>query len=128
MRFLAKIAHAWTVAKIGIDSFEPCLPNIILAEPPSKPEDVLQFVGGGIEFPPIPRELRPTHTLYDIALGTEQIFGVKHTVVAIRLFSSLPVPTYQVVTGRCLADTCGLHRLTGLAGITKLSNGGAALN
>src|SRR5262249_100631 len=47
-RMLAKIAHAFTVAKYGIDAFDPLLPPLILGESDQAP----YFVGGDGSGPP----------------------------------------------------------------------------
>jgi hypothetical protein len=56
LRFLAKTAHAFAVAELGIDGFIPCLTDIIL----DRDDDMTNYVGG--TFPTTDRPIAPEVT------------------------------------------------------------------
>nr|WP_242154360.1 HNH endonuclease [Sphingomonas sp. BAUL-RG-20F-R05-02] len=89
LRFLAKTAHAFAVAELGIDGFNPCLTDIIL----DREDEMSDYVGG--TFPstdgPIPPEITTI-----LAIG-----GVGDLVaVRIQFYHVLGSPAYAVVVGR----------------------------
>ena len=85
-RVLAKIAHSYAVAELGLGGFTPLLREFIRGEG----GDRFRYVGG--EFKPG----APGAGLHEI--GFEQ--GVTgYLVVRIRLFASLGAPVYRVVVG-----------------------------
>jgi hypothetical protein len=96
-RFLAKIAHAHTVAELGMDGFYAALPPIILER---DPHFVFHYVGsgGGDE---------PTSTcLHDLNLRRQRQLAAfsgrgprELLVVRIRLFARHGLPTHYVVVG-----------------------------
>lgn len=89
-RFLAKIAHSYTVAEIGIGVFSPLLLDIILGRDLSR---LRQLIGS-----PIGNDDWPTSdSLHDISFVD---FSRKYLVVKIRLFQKNHLPTYYVVSGK----------------------------
>ena len=95
-RMLAKIAHAYTVAEIGLDKFKPFLNDVILDR---SPHYISQFVGGEIgDIPP------PSQNIYEISLQeTVRYDGYKLIVVKIRLFAKWEgMPVYLIVSGQML--------------------------
>lgn len=89
LRFLAKTAHAFAVAELGIDGFIPCLTDIIL----DRDDDMSIYVGG--TFPktdgPIPPEVT---TLMSIG-GVADVVAVR-----IQFYHVLGAPAYAIVVGR----------------------------
>jgi hypothetical protein len=86
-RMLAKIAHSFVAAEIGIDGFHPFLPQFILGKGRSNPN---QFIGCTNE------KEEESNSLYDVSILKLES---KYIVVLIRLFSFLNSPTYHVVVG-----------------------------
>lgn len=88
-RTLAKIAHSFAVASLGLDGFGHLLPEYIIGD---RDECRRHYVGSLPELqPPNP------DAFHEIDLEEEQ---KGHIVVRIRLFASLGAPTYRVVVGR----------------------------
>ena len=88
-RMLAKIAHAYTVAELGLGGFTPFLVPAILG---NKLDDSVQYIGGATGTAPASRlthEISHAHHLTRPEL----------VVVRIRLFAALDTPTYIVATG-----------------------------
>lgn len=97
MRVLAKIAHAYTVAELGLDGFTPILPNYIIGDNDGARHF---YVGSDLTLAPdVPGELisivneEPTVEQWDFI------------VIRIRLFGNLGGPTYRVVSGYRLKPT-----------------------
>lgn len=86
-RMLAKIAHSYAIAELGINSFIPYLENLILGKKPLYPS---QFIGGSIIKEPKGTEL------HEIRIEQRQD---KFIVVRIHLFSSYDMPVHYVVAG-----------------------------
>lgn len=90
-QMLAKIAHAFAAAELGIDGFEPFLVPMILQEELS---NSVQYIGGNPKNQPAGRDL------HELAL-LAALDGVRTTLaVRIRLLSLLETPTYLVAVGR----------------------------
>lgn len=89
-RFLAKIAHAITVAEYGLDGFEPWLPDFILG----KDDCSLHYLVAGR-----PNHLTDQHGEHKLQLG---VWGNDHSAIAatIRLFCRFATPDYEVAVGR----------------------------
>lgn len=86
-RAIAKIAHSFGVATLGLDAYKWILPEIII----DGHEDIRKFVGGLKKIEPV------ENLIYFITLGTCFIDG-KHLLLAkIRLFCYLATPTYIAV-------------------------------
>jgi hypothetical protein len=89
-RMLAKIGHAYAVAHVGLDHFQPFLLDLILGRSAAAP-----YVVGGDPHPVRP-ELGILHHVYrqDCLRGT-----VNYVLVAIQLFAFAGMPRYHVVAG-----------------------------
>lgn len=85
-RMLAKIAHSYAVAVLGINGFDPFLPGIVLGTDPN----IFHYVGGAIASAEMPK------TLHLLSLRKEN--GL--VLADIRFFVALGGPAYRVVVGR----------------------------
>jgi hypothetical protein len=94
---LAKIAHSYTVAQLGLNAFHPLLPDLILGTS-STPS---HLVGGDISAPP-PAAAPILHHIY---LQNCQTAGTEYILVAIQLFSFMGMPRYHVVVGKKLKES-----------------------
>ncbi|WFT91115.1 HNH endonuclease [Rhizobium leguminosarum] len=94
LRSLAKMAHAYAAAEVGVDAFTPFLCDIIL----NKADDLETYVG---DMPGIgPFVFDPDHTL-QISLGEADGGDAgSYLVVRIQLYPSLRSPEHVVVVGR----------------------------
>ncbi|MBL8596425.1 MAG: hypothetical protein JNL14_01670 [Devosia sp.] len=98
LRSLAKMAHAYASAELGLDSFEPLLEEIIL----DRSDDIEKFVGDAPAESPMHED--PAHTVR-IAIGEtvgEEAGG--YLVATIQLYPMLKSPVHMVVFGRPLID------------------------
>jgi hypothetical protein len=86
---LAKIAHSFAVAEMGLGSFKPLLPDLILG----KTMTPTYWVGGQLDIPP-PGVTDRIDLDYDWNAN-----GKTFTVAHIRLFAQLGAPLYHVVIG-----------------------------
>jgi len=92
-RFLAKIAHATTAARLGVEEFKPLLPDIILG----RSEITSKYVGGSSDLTEAPKgTIHQTRIFY---LKDRNLIGVK-----IRLFAALGAPEYIVIVGTDLTQ------------------------
>lgn len=92
-RFIAKVAHSFACAVIGLEKFEPILQDFIIRGF-EKPRI---FIGGELKRPPI------DYNVFEIGLGTMQTYrGKKWIVVRFRLLSYLGAPVYTAVVGECV--------------------------
>jgi len=89
-RMLAKIAHAFAAADVGLDGFEPLLIDFILDKSNVEPN----FFIGSIDLSP---EL---DILHRTSLETAQIVDKQYLVANIRLFAKIGAPQYRVVVGK----------------------------
>ncbi len=92
-RMLAKIAHSYAVAELGIDGFTPFLTNIVLG---TDTRHLSHYIGGTREVPPA------SNNAYEIKLTiTESIGRERYLVVTIRLLSDVQgMPEYWAVVGK----------------------------
>jgi hypothetical protein len=92
-RMLAKIAHSFAVAELGLNGFRPLLNDLILGKPT---RHAAQFVGGVLTPEPKGQERNE--------ISISQISGVwrDYHVVRLRLFADLEMPTYEIVVGEPL--------------------------
>lgn len=88
-RMLAKIAHAYTVAEMGIDGFTPFLLPAILH---NDLDDCVQYIGGTAGNEPLSR------LTHEISYASH-VERPELVVVRIRLFAVLDTPTYIVAAG-----------------------------
>jgi hypothetical protein len=93
-RMIAKICHAYAIAELGIDSFRPFLPHVILGTIPNQIGHALHFVGCTDDRPP------PTPDLlffqyHKWTMST----GRRFLAVTFRLFPCFDTPVYQAIVG-----------------------------
>jgi hypothetical protein len=88
---LAKIAHAFAVAELGPDAFEPFLTEIIRTGDLS---DRATWLGGGQGNEP------PDDVLHQLAFDPEIGFDPDVIAVRVRLLGVLGTPTYHLAVGR----------------------------
>jgi len=88
-RLLAKIAHAYAAAELGLDALEPALARYIMGNP----MPALKWIGGDTIVQP------PRPVLHDIRWRIQQVGAINYVVVDLRLFSFLGSPQYHVVVG-----------------------------
>ncbi|MGJ5037928.1 hypothetical protein ACQR13_27765 [Bradyrhizobium sp. HKCCYLRH3059] len=92
-RMIAKIAHAFAAAKVGLHSFVPLLEPIILGNA----TNFYHFVGGFPGATEMPIADKP----YEISLSRETCSGRTYLVAKIRLFANVPGSrAYQAVVGK----------------------------
>ena len=97
-QMIAKTAHAYAVAELGIDAFTPSLAEYCIAKEPAFDSYHIAAM-----FDP-----RPSDALHEISLGTAfarttNVLGIStHPVYAVqfRIFAQLSAPTFIVVVGR----------------------------
>src|SRR5205085_2716111 len=88
---LAKIAHAFSVAELGIDGFVPFLPGLIRGQELS---NRAEYIGGGSG------DESPSRALHELAFDNA-VSAVRGIVaVRIRLLTPLGTPTYHVAAGQ----------------------------
>lgn len=85
-RMIAKIAHGAAVAELGLDAFEPLLPDIIMG----RSDHIFHLVGN------VSKRGRKRVALHRITLELEQGFIVAN----VQLFARLRGPIFQAVVGR----------------------------
>ena len=88
---LAKIAHSFAVAELGLQGFEATLPKLIIE---SDMSDRATFIGG-LKY----NEPR-TGNLHELSFGTHTCNKPDLVGVRIRLLSHFDTPTYYAVAGR----------------------------
>ena len=91
-RMLAKIAHSYAVANLGLSAFSPLLPDLILGRSAAAP----WLVGGDASAPPLETE----RSLHDVYLQHCLTSDVEYVLVAVRLFAFVGMPRYHVVVGK----------------------------
>jgi hypothetical protein len=99
-RFLAKIAHAYAVAQLGLTGFRPFLTDLILGR---NVEHGPELIGGQHDLPP-----PASGILHELSIEAHP----QYVVVRIRLFASsaaggMSMPVYFAVAGesaRCMAS------------------------
>lgn len=97
-RFLAKTGHAFAAARIGLDAFDPVLPDLIL----NRSDDLSLYVGDDPTLAPI--EVHPAATSH-FALGEITHGPAKGYVgIGIRLYPLLNTPAHVVIVGKATAD------------------------
>lgn len=88
-RVLAKIAHSFLVATLGVSGFSPIIADRIL----DKNDYMTDLVGGVGSF-----EEDDSENLHDIIIENDSQNG-KYIVVRLRLLGLLGAPTFRVVSG-----------------------------
>lgn len=95
-KMLAKIAHAYAVAELGIDNFTPLLPKAIIGREPWQPG---YYVGG------YPSEMPRSEYMSEIGFADfpspdfPSPDGTPFKVVKIRLFGDMGAPVYFIAVG-----------------------------
>ncbi len=90
-RMLAKIAHAFAVAEMGLDSFVPFLTPMICD---AETSNSVQYIGG------LPDSEPATAGLHELSFGSHACHRPDTVAVRIRLLAALETPTYYVAVGR----------------------------
>jgi hypothetical protein len=88
-QMLAKIAHSYAAARLGLDGFRPILLEHIFSDGACP----WHFIGCAQVPPP------QTDALHTIGLYEQPLGGANHLIVRVRLFASLGAPDYLVVVG-----------------------------
>lgn len=88
---LAKIAHAFAVAELGLGAFSPFLPDVIRNRDLS---NRAEFIGGGSGNEPASAHLH--EVVFDDTVGVDR----RIVSVRIRLLGLLGTPTYHIAVGR----------------------------
>lgn len=96
-RLLAKIAHAFAVARLGLDGFKHRIPPLLVGKPGDSPNTFPHLVGGDLS------ELTPESCLHVLDEKQILIQNVPFRLVTIRLFAFMGMPRYQVVVGEDLS-------------------------
>ena len=91
-RFLAKIAHVYAVAELGLDAFKPVLTNAILDKPPML---LSHYVGGQISD----RTEKQQVDLHELEVFRYLFDGRQLVIVRIQLFAFYDFPAYELVVG-----------------------------
>ncbi|WP_131819293.1 hypothetical protein [Sphingomonas jatrophae] len=102
LRFLAKTAHAWAVAKFGLDAFDPFLADVIL----NKADDIERYVGDAPRYlyegmPEIGDLMEGEGHMFRIVGGREHIGALSDCVFTlIQLYPMVNSPVHLVVVGK----------------------------
>jgi hypothetical protein len=91
MRLLAKIAHSFSVAQLGIDGFDPELLELIQGH---APHSGAWFVGASTEVIPPPEQSLHQVGMTFMAWGNRWL-----VIVRIRLWAAHDTPSYHVISG-----------------------------
>jgi hypothetical protein len=91
VRLLAKIAHSYCCAELGVDGFKPYLLPIILDENREYAADLI-----GSDFSSHPT-IGHFHDMQ--LLCSERVVGQKVLLVRVRLFSQYETPTHHLIVG-----------------------------
>jgi hypothetical protein len=94
-QLLAKMAHSYAVAELGLDGFRPFLTDLIRGKTPYRMSHALHWIGSDPTIAPVEA------SVCNLAWHKfEQIDDLKRPVmVTVRLFPCFPTPTYQVLVG-----------------------------
>jgi len=94
-RMIAKIAHAYTVAQIGINAFKPLVTDLILG----KSKTPSFWIGGDRDGT---QPATAGKHLHDLQLGSCVANNTEYVLASVRLFSFANMPNYYVVVGEKL--------------------------
>jgi hypothetical protein len=87
---LAKIAHAFAAAEVGLSNFKPLLTDLILGHSNTP----FHWIGGDSERAP-----NSKFDLHELGLATFRKGQTEYLIIGIRLFIPYRMPQYAVVTG-----------------------------
>jgi hypothetical protein len=91
-KLLAKIAHAYAVAELGLGTFRPFLTDWIRGNPiDGEP----QWIGGDVSL----HRHAPSVRLHEIGWSIQIVETTHYVVVRIRLFCFIGAPSYRVIVG-----------------------------
>lgn len=90
-RMLAKIAHAYAAAELGLDAFAPALDHYIRD---TRQVRRFEWIGADELIPP------PRPVFHDIRWRIQSVGMFNYLVVDLRLFSFLGSPQYHIVVGQ----------------------------
>ncbi|WP_448030235.1 hypothetical protein [Bradyrhizobium liaoningense] len=93
-RMVAKIGHAYAVAKCGESAFEPILLDLILG----RDEHAPYLIGGDPRGVP-PAQPGVLHDIYPMSVTIEEV-GLTYLGIVIRFFAFWNTPSYLVIVGR----------------------------
>jgi hypothetical protein len=99
-RMLAKVAHAYAVAELGLGNFRPLLLGIIRNVPPL---NLTYYVGSAMSKPDPPTDLHEIGFASSNMIGGDELIIVK-----IRLFANLQGQTHYVVVGERLETAASI--------------------
>lgn len=88
---VAKIAHSFAVAELGLDKFEAFLPELIRTRDLS---DRASYIGGGAG------DEQASQDLHDVVFDPDINSDSDVIAVSVRVMGVLETPTYQVAVGR----------------------------
>jgi hypothetical protein len=100
-RMLAKIAHSYAVAEMGLDSFTPFLCGIITG---IKPYLLSHYIGSQLVTTDEPIDL------HEISFDTSGLDQGRYLVVKVRLFAPYKTPRHLVVVGERHDGRCVIRR------------------
>ena len=101
-RFIAKAAHGFAVANLGVDCFEPLANDIILG----RSDDYFRLVGSEHREPP--SSGWPSGGQHHLSIAVQFVRdNVGLVVVDVKLFASLDTPVYHAVVGE--VEPLGKH-------------------
>lgn len=92
-KLLAKIAHSFAVSQIGLNSFKPFLPDVILG----KNDNHAYFIGGDADPDEPPQPSQTPVQLHQLQF--RKVDGTPYLLVTIQLFRFIGMPRYHVVVG-----------------------------
>jgi hypothetical protein len=96
-RLLAKIAHSYAVAELGIDAFDPLCLDVIMG----RTSNCGYLVGGSMDIQPLPDSTSDHY----IGVGLiDEPQKPKLVLVPLRLFQQMGSPHHHVVVGRVSTD------------------------
>lgn len=109
LRTLAKTAHAYAAAELGVDAFEPFLTDLIL----KKSDDVGEYVG---DLSGVASLEGPTEHTFKITLGEVSEGPAKGSLaVFMQLWADLGTPPHLIIVGKALIDMEALFEKRKLA-------------
>jgi hypothetical protein len=90
LRMIGKIAHSFLTAEMGLGTFCPTLPDLILGNS----NDFWRYIGGQPDAGPQTKELHEISVI-----GPREHEGRTYFMVRLRLFANLGAPTYLIAAG-----------------------------
>ncbi len=88
---LAKIAHAFAAAELGVHAFQPFVTNMIINTDTS---NAARCIGGFAAAEPL------SNTLHEVSFDSKVSMNPEIIAVRIRLLAAFEAPTYYVAVGR----------------------------